>query len=63
MWSLSYSTGQVYDKGMQNYSIEKHPLPRRTILKRSKEEAEQKLVKMASRGNASNQEFVHITVQ
>jgi hypothetical protein len=42
--------------------MEKHPLPRRTNLKRSKEEAEQKLIKIA-RGNASNQEFVHITVQ
>jgi hypothetical protein len=42
--------------------MEKHPLPRRTHLKRSKEEAELELVKIA-RGNASNQEFVHITVQ
>jgi hypothetical protein len=35
--------------------------PRRTNLKRSKEEVEQKLVKTA-RGNASNQEFVNIIV-
>jgi len=39
--------------------MEKHP--RRTNLKRSKEEAELKLIKMA-RGSASNQEYVHIIV-
>jgi hypothetical protein len=43
--------------------MEKHPLPRRTNLKRSKEEeAEQKLIMIAVRGNASNQEFAHIIV-